>query len=140
MRLINLTPHDVVIITDKGKEIKIPPSGFIARITTRQEVTEYLSIDDPEEIVEIPVVKTEFSEIHGVPLACENCKRYDECEWYKEKMICHVQKPEEYYIVSTLVAIALSGRKDILAPDTSPNGVVRDKYGNIKGVKRFQRW
>jgi len=44
------------------------------------------------------------------------------------------------YIVSTLVAQAVPHRDDIIAPDTSPQGVVRDSEGKIIGVKRFQRW
>jgi len=31
-------------------------------------------------------------------------------------------------------------REDVVAPDTSPNGVVRDEEGRIVDVKRFQRW
>jgi len=141
IRLVNLTPHNVTLILKGGEQHSIPPSGIVARVTTKQETVELIELETDRIIATVPVVKSEFAEVHGLPLACENCKRYDECELYfKEKQICGFQEPEEYYIVSSLVAMAMHGRRDIVAPDTSPNGVVRDEYGNIIGVKRFQKW
>jgi len=42
------------------------------------------------------------------------------------------------YIVSALVRSA-SERTDLISPDTSPAGAVRDEAGRIVGVKRFTR-
>jgi len=111
MELINLTPHEIKIVGEDG-EVKavIPPSGKVARVKTKQTVVGF--VDD------IPIVKTTFGDVEGLP----------------------EPQPNTVYIVSSLVAQAIKGRDDIVAPDTSPNGVVRDNEGRIVGVKRFQRW
>jgi len=134
--LVNLTPHDVNIVVN-GKIITIPPSGQVARVSTNQKVVDSVKYDG----IEIPIVQTTFGEVHGIPDVCGNCHKDPKtCPVVFKDAICDEQEPKHIFIVSSLVAMALSGRKDIVAPDTSPNGVVRDSYGNIKGVKRFQRW
>lgn len=112
VRFVNLTPHDVIVVGEDGKEIlRIPVSGIVARVMTKQEVV--------DEINGIPVVRTKFGEVIDMP----------------------EPQPDTVFIVSTLVAQALAGtRDDIVAPDTSPQGAVRDEQGRIIGVKRFQRW
>jgi len=112
--LVNLTPHDIVIYHEDGKTVKlvIRASGQVARATARRKKI--------GEINGIPVYRNEFSEVEGLP------------------------KPKRgvIYIVSSLVqqALKLRGikRKDIVSPDTSPEGVVRDKNGRILGTKGFQ--
>ena len=42
------------------------------------------------------------------------------------------------YIVSSLVLSHLTGRTDVVSPDTSPNGAIRDEQGRIVAVKGFQ--
>jgi len=112
VKMKNLTPHEVVVYDDKGDvKLRVKPSGTIARVTTKQEVVGYLN--------GVPVVKTEFVEVQGLP------------------------KPEDntVYIVSSLVAQAVAReRGDVVAPDTSPRSAVRDEQGRIIGVRRFQRW
>lgn len=109
-KLINLTPHEIKIVDEKGDvKLIIPPSGKVARVKTRQEVVG--RIDD------IPVVKTVLEGIEGLPEPKEG----------------HI------YIVSSLVAQNVKDRDDVIAPDTSPQGVMRDEKGNIIGVKRFQK-
>jgi hypothetical protein len=109
-KFVNLTPHEIVIVGEDGKEkLVIPPSGKVARVEVRQEIV--------EEISGIPVVRT-------LPV------------WV------HIPEPQEgvVYIVSSMVAQLLPYRGDVIAPDTSPSGVVRDEQGRIIGVKRFQRF
>jgi len=111
MELVNLTPHEIKIVGEDGEEkMKIPPSGKTARVKTEQQVV--------GEIEGIPVVRTAIGDVEGLPEPRENV----------------------VYIVSTLVAQAVPHREDVVAPDTSPQGVVRDSEGRIVGVKRFQRW
>ena len=111
IEVVNLTPHEVRIFDDNGNEILcIPPSGQVARIKTEQTVIGYIN--------GVPVVKTVFREVLNLP----------------------EPKPNTIFIVSSLVAQAVPHRKDIVAPDTSPQSAVRDATGNIIGVKRFQRW
>lgn len=114
MELVNLTPHDIVIYDEDGETVKtvIKASGEVARVTVvRKKVGE---------INGIPVYKNTFGKVDGLP------------------------KPKRgtYYIVSILVQQAVrahgSKRKDLLSPDTTPEGVVRDKNGKIIGVKNFQ--
>ena len=66
-------------------------------------------------VAEIPVVKSTRGVIKGVPEP-------------KEGVI---------YITSSVVAKALR-RDDVLAPDTTDTGVIRDGSGNIVAVKRLQ--
>ena len=114
VQLVNLTPHDIVIYHEDGETVKlvIKASGQVARATARRKKI--------GEINGIPVYRNEFSEVEGLP------------------------KPKRgvIYIVSSLVqqALKLRGikRKDVVSPDTSPEGVVRDKNGRILGTKGFQ--
>jgi len=109
--LVNLTPHTITIMGESGEvKAEIYPSGQIARVKVEQAIIG--KIDD------IPVVKTVFSEVEGLP----------------EPRLGTI------FIVSSMVAQAVPHREDVVAPDTSPNGAVRDSEGKIVGVKRFQRW
>ena len=111
MKIKNLTPHEIKVVGEDGEvKMVIPPSGQVARVRAEQKVV--------GEIDGVPVVKTVFGDVEGLP------------------------EPREgvVYIVSSLVAQAVREREDVVAPDTSPLGAVRDADGRIVGVKRFQRW
>src|SRR5690606_9819063 len=108
VKLVNLTPHDVVIYNAKGEVIKTyPKSGKVARI--QDEVTIKGDIDG------VPVGSITYGEAIDLP------------------------EPQDgvYYIVSLVVRQALPHRKDLISPDTSPAGVVRDEQGRILGTTRF---
>lgn len=66
----------------------------------------------------VPVVRTAFGPLSGLP------------------------EPEEgtFYITSTIVAqaAAAAGRRDVLAPDTSPQSAIRGADGQIEAVRRLQ--
>jgi len=62
----------------------------------------------------IPVSASKFSNVVGVPDPVQ----------------------DTYYIVSALVLNAVK-RDDLVSPDTSPSGAVRDANGQIIGVKGF---
>jgi len=109
--LVNLTPHEIKIVGEDGKtRLVIPPSGSVARVKAEQTIVGFVN--------GIPVVRTTFGDVEGLP----------------------EPQPNTLYIVSSLVAQACSSRDDVVAPDTSPQGVVRDEKGQIIGVRRFQRW
>jgi len=111
MELINLTPHEITIVGEDGKVIAtISPSGSVARVKTTQTII--------GQVNDIPIVRTFFGDVEGLP----------------------EPEPNTVFIVSSMVAQAVPHRDDVVAPDTSPNGVVRDEEGRIVGVKRFQRW
>jgi len=105
---VNLTPHTVVVRTADG-DIKIEPSGRVARVAVTQEVIGHVDA--------IPIVRSVFGQVEGLP------------------------DPEEgtIYVVSTIVAQAVPGRPDVVAPDTGPTAV-RDDAGRIAAVVRFQQF
>ena len=111
VRLVNLTPHEVVILDSSNNVVlRLPPSGTVARVATREEVVGTLN--------GIPVVKTTYGDVEGLP----------------------APQPGVVYIVSLLVLQALAGkRSDLVAPNTSPTplGAVRDNQGRIVGVRSF---
>lgn len=110
-KFVNLTPHPITVF--KGEEkIEIPPSGEVARVGVEQKKV--------GELNGIPVHKSIFGDVEGLPEPRENT----------------------VYIVSTVVLQALKAknivRRDLVSPDTTPNGVVRDEEGRIIGVRGFQ--
>jgi hypothetical protein len=111
MGVINLTPHTINIVGADGTVAKVyPPSGQQARVSSRAEVVG--AVDG------VPIVRTVFGELSGLP------------------------EPQEgtLFIVSSVVAQAVAGRDDVVAPDTGPESVVRDAEGKIIGVRRFQKF
>ncbi len=106
MNIINLTPHEVVVVNSDREVIRrFPASGSLARVTTSTEVVG--DIDD------IPITKTSFSEVYGLPEAEEGT----------------------VYIVSLAVAQRATGRTDLFVP----NGSVRDEQGRIIGCTSLAR-
>jgi hypothetical protein len=111
---INLTPHKVTVYDSKGEKIiaEIPPSGLVARVAVTSKII--------GEVAGIPVRKAEYGEIENLP----------------DPM------PDTYYIVSTVVLIALKEkgihRSDVISPDTNLDSAVRDSEGRIVGVRFFQ--
>src|SRR5690606_21718414 len=110
MKIINLTPHAITVRTDSGDRV-FEPSGAIARVTT--------TATPAGEVDGIPVVNQTFGEIEGLP----------------------VPEPNTVFIVSAIVLAAAkeAGRTDCIAPDTSPQGAIRDEAGRIVAVRRFVR-
>lgn len=109
MKIINLTPHDVVIISE-GKEKKIyPKSGKMARVATNSVVV--------GEVDGVAIVSQKYGEVDGLP----------------------EPKAGTLYIVSMVVRLALPDREDLISPDTSPQSTIRDENGQIIGVRQFVR-
>lgn len=110
MRIINLTPHQVTVRTESGDRV-FEPSGQVARVTVSS-----VQID---EIDGIPIFSQTFGEIEGLP------------------------EPQEgtIYIVSLVVrqAAQAQGRTDVVSPDTSPQGAIRNEQGQIVAVRGFVR-
>lgn len=111
VNIINLTPHDVHVYDAEGKRIirTYPASGIVARVKSSTEIV--------GEVDGIPVARTAFGEIEGLPDPQSDTK----------------------YIASLLVLQAAAGKRDdLIGPDTGPGSVVRDESGQIVGVRRFQ--
>jgi len=101
INIVNLTPHPITFMLKDKMDITIPPSGTVARLTARTRLIEYIQ--------NIPVTKTEFIDIEGLP---EKTK-------------------DTIYIVSSLVAQACRDRDDIYIPNES----VRNDLGQIIGCR-----
>lgn len=57
--MINLTPHEIVILREDGTEVRIPPSGTVARVSTADVIV--------GEIDGVPVIRQQFGEVTGLP-------------------------------------------------------------------------
>ena len=117
IRLVNLTPHKVVVRTENG-DVVYEPSGQVARVSTSEQYLMEVP-DSKGNYVGVYLYEQTFGDIEGLP------------------------EPEEgvLYIVSLPVREAAKekGRTDVISPDTSPAGVIRDEQGRIVAVKRFVR-
>jgi len=107
--LVNLTPHEIVVRREDGSELRIPPSGVVARVTATAEPVGTLA--------GVPVVSTRYGEIEDLP----------------------APRGGVQYIVSSLVRMAAPERADLVSPDTGPESAIRDDDGRIVAVRRFTR-
>ena len=109
MNFINLTPHEIAVYAqDKVTVLHRIPSSGLCRVTTDEQIV--------NDIGGVPVVKTQYLDVQNLP----------------------DPQPNTYYIVSIIVLQALDGsRPDVIAPNTSPNGAVRDDKGAILGCTGF---
>lgn len=110
MKIINLTTHTINVVNGEN-EIAYPSQGLERVKTEEKEINK---------INDIPVVKTVYTTVEGLPDQQENT----------------------VYLVSTLVLQALKAngidRTDCLAPNTGMSGAIRDDQGRIVAVRGFQ--
>ncbi len=116
MRLINLTPHEVVLYSRDGESIiKSFPSECNTFGTPK---VEYNHLIDPfkSQTLGVPIVDRIYTgHIEGLPSPSTDI----------------------VYIVSSLVLEAAIDRSDLIAPNTDPSSVIRDEKGRIIGVTSF---
>ena len=107
-RFINMTPHDITLVNDKGEIIRtFPKSGKEIRVEQSKTLNKVL---DDIEIYD--VVKN--SKIINLPD-------------YQEG---------PYYLVSSIVALSIYNREDLLVP----MDFYRDENGKILGCKSLGRY
>ena len=87
--LINLTPHEINLVTEKGT-VSIPPSGAVARCAVSRELVSNYGIGETY----VPINRTIIGEVTDLP----------------------EPSPNIYYIVSSIVAQA-ARRDDLLVVD-----------------------
>jgi len=122
MKLINLTPHELVVRKDNGFEAFFPPSGEVARVEVTQfsvgRVMGTESSHYPGNMGDLDVVRNEFGPVEGLP----------------------APDPEGTtgYLVSSLVLSHpdVAGRDDVFAPDTGSTAV-RNDQGQVVAVRRL---
>jgi hypothetical protein len=109
VKLVNCTPHPIVVCGDGYQRTVIQPSGQVARIAARQKQITNIAVNG----VIVPVFATEYGQVEGLP----------------------DPEPNTFYIVARLVLQACPNRKDLLAPGE----LVRDANGTVIGCKGFSR-
>ena len=113
MRLVNLTPHPLVLCDAEGNpRITLAPAG--AAVRCKEQRTTLGNIRVSEEF-EIPMTKVGYGDLAGLPDPA----------------------PETMYVVSVIAASAVkaAGRDDILITDLA----VRDETGRITGCRALAR-
>jgi hypothetical protein len=159
MNIINLTPHEINVQLASIK-ITFPASGNVARVqSTNKHVFDYVEQVtgiDPKNTADtpttntIPVSKAEFGEtaVARDVFTCDcgehaqgatHCPTCDQAVT-KTTLVSPLPAPEKdtYLLVSMMVAQANPHRNDLLVPDTSPSGAIRDDKGRIIAVRGFQ--
>ena len=108
INIVNLTPHKITFVTDKGN-LSIDPSGEIARVSSTTKEVGYIYVSKFG--IKIPTTTTVYGEIEGLPDPKENT----------------------IFVVSSLVAQRVPEREDVFIPNES----VRDENGRIIGCRSF---
>jgi len=109
MKIVNLTPHAIVLRT--SGETTVPPSGSVARVSaTPGAVTQ-------REGFPCPVAEaTVYGDVEGLPSPV----------------------PGVIYLVSSMVLARCTGRADVFGPGTGPNDEpVRNEKGQVVAVTRL---
>lgn len=104
IKVYNLTPHNLNVIDSDGNVTVIPASGAIARVGTTEVLVGKLGL--------VEVKKRHFGDV----------------DWGFDMP---QMKKDTVYVVSSLVASAVSDRHDILVP----GNLVRDEQGQPIGCK-----
>jgi hypothetical protein len=110
MKLVNLTPHTVILIVEGGP-VEIHPSGFVARAKETKELVGILG----DRSLSIPLYRIKYGEPEGLP----------EIE------------QDTFYVVSSLTAQAIKAH---FPPDIAERFVVvtdpvRDEEGRVVGAR-----
>ena len=109
VRLVNLTPHEVIVEPGGGTAVVVPVGGPPARVKERVERTKAVQT----QIGLVPVVTVLPGPVEGLPEPAD----------------------ATLYIVSSLVAAAQPHRQDLL----TPYDVIRDEAGRILACRALAR-
>lgn len=111
MEVINLTPHNITLVYEGGNAF-IPASGKVCRVLTQTYDSHNIVLLNG---MAIPVVKTRFGEIEGLP----------------------PKQNGKVYIVSQIVRSALTAKGEDRPDVVVPTDFIRDENGNIIGCRKF---
>ena len=115
--MINLTPHEIVIVEQDGSEIaSFPASGTIARVSVTEKVTGMLRFDG----IPVDVISSTFGEVESLPALSD-------------------LEGHERFLVSSMVLDRLGPEWSgiAFAPDTGKSAV-RNAQNQIIGVTRLR--
>lgn len=93
MKIINCTPHEIVLRAADGTDTTVPPSGQVARVAMTETAA--------HAVAGMPVIRREPGEVTCLPPA----------------------QAGTIVLVSALVLAAVTGRDDVYAPDTGATAV-----------------
>jgi len=116
MRIVNLTPHPVTLVTPEGHQVTVPPSGHVVRAREERETVATVSLEVDGQVVTLPVYRVTYGPPEGLPS----------------------DRPEAgtIYIVSALTAQSLRAhRPDWAAVSFLVADPVRDEEGRIIGAR-----
>ena len=106
MKIVNLTPHSVVLVDPEGNPaLTIPASGQVARVSCEVAIAGHVEVDG----IAVPITHSVYGDVENLP----------------------PQTPGTIYVVSSLVAQRVLYRADVFIPNES----VRDSQGRIIGCK-----
>ena len=129
-KILNLTPHDVVIYKE-NKPVAVFPSAGSIRLTEK--------IKEASPVAGIPTVITEFNGV-SVVLSQDFCTQVQDAAVIVSLPV--LQAIRENPFIKEKIKKVLKDKninlKAIVAPDTGNDSVVRDDKGRIIGVKRFK--
>lgn len=108
MKIMNLTPHDLHLITDNGS-VSIAPSGAVARVSVVRTPAGSIVVDG----VSIPLSISTYGDITDLP----------------------APQQDTIYVVSALVA-QVANRKDVFYPDNLVRDDAGRVVG-AKGLARY---
>ena len=115
--MLNLTPHEIIIVEQDGAEIaSFPASGVIARVAVIEKVTGAISFDG----IPVDIITSAFGEVEGLPALSE-------------------LEGHERFLVSSMVLDRLGSEWSgiAFAPDTGKTAI-RDAQGRVIGVTRLR--
>lgn len=110
MKIINLTPHNITILTDSGERMDVPKSGTVARVSTTPGERSAMSVNGCNIAIQ---AKDRIGDVTGLP------------------------EPQDgtIYLVSGFVGSAVS-RPDVFVPGTAPaDNPERNEKGHIVAVR-----
>ena len=114
MKLVNLTPHQIVLRAEDGCETELPAAGQVARVTSTPG----------------PLI---HSQQEGLPVQVYGADRPGDIVGLPEP------QAETLFIVSNVVAGLVPERQDVVCPATGPqDGAIRDDQGQIVAVTRLK--
>lgn len=107
MKLVNCTPHDVVITDVLGMYLSFPASGICPRVSSKEVPTDTIEVGGSV----IATCRREYGAVEGLPEPAE----------------------DTLYIVSSMVKAACPDRADLVVP----HDFYRNEKGDIVACKKF---
>lgn len=132
MKIVNLTPHDVVVRPsgDAKEEFRYPASGHVARVLSTPQ-------EEIDRIEDLRVAVYSPQQPRGVALPCDDS---DEIEAILVSMMVAEalgRAGATDFMLDTRIRARGGGAVRVFVPDSGPESALRDERGAIVGVRRL---